>query len=635
MRHADDNAAGTVDLSPLGGRDALDPSAMRLDLNIGASSPALPLNWERHLVDGLRQYGQEDAAHLREQIARVLHERHGCEIDAGHIALGAGSMALLRASVEDTIATHSPIILSVPGYAGFRRLCEALGANTIIIPRTSSGGLDTEAIITAAREAPRPLIAMNHPVNPTGTPERMSDIATLLEALPNAVILVDEAYEEYSDSPSSLESTDTWDRVIIVRTFSKARGMAGLRLGYAVTSPSRAHRWMAQQHPGAISRVTQSLALLALEEPTEDFAARVAETVAERERVADVVRSAWQVEPLPSQGNFLLVPLDDRAEMMRDSLARQGVLVRLLLDEPGVPPSLRISIGAPQENDRLIAAMTGDTPIADRQGQNLPWPRARTFCQFIGWPRSGTTLLAALLDAHPDVDITHEADVSMAIANGCGAYDIAELMAAADRRFESEDRQWFGYDYRVTKDAPMQATAHHEPIVVGDKKAGGTAEVLALHPDVLDRTSEVLDLPVRLIVVARDPFDTIATISRHLDGDLPPWFQAGDNSVDTAIDWYFLLANVVQRVVDDPGTATHLVRFADLVADPRGEISKTLRFLNVDRIEDGYLAAVEQHVFAAANRPSQDISWTTAQRERINNAARRVPIVAYAMEPSP
>lgn len=261
-----------------------------------------------------------------------------------------------------------------------------------------------------------------------------------------------------------------------------------------------------------------------------------------------------------------------------------------------------------------------------------PWPSAKTFCQFIGWPRSGTTLLASLLDAHPDVRISHEADVSLAIAQGASAEDVANRMTKADEEFSSSNRQWFGYDYRIGRSSDSEAP--FDAIVVGDKKAGGTAEVVALAPDVLHRTSHVLHLPLRLLVVVRNPFDTITTISRNLDGDLPAWFNAGDDALSSAIDWFLLLASITQRVIDDPSVSTHIVRFDDLIADPVGTVTTVLAYLGVTDLAPEYRADVEKAVFPSPRHPSQEIIWEPQQRNRVLAGMRALPLFDHLKDPS-
>ena len=346
-----------VDLRGLGGRDTVPTTSARLDLNIGATAPRLPDDWARRIECSLRPYGSEDAHQLRQAIAAAVNRQHRSEVDASNIVLGAGSMALLRAAVEDYVHVDGCVVLSTPGYQGMRRLCQALGARTVLVPRDSNGHLDVAAIVNAIGDSPATLIALNHPVNPTGGTELLTQVTELVQAAPTAGVIVDEAYWEYSGLPSTLDVEQDLTRVIVTRTFSKARGLAGLRLGYAITDAGRVTRWMAQQIPGAISGVTQELALMALEESDRDFGARVRSTIDARERIAQAVHEAWGVTPLPSAANFVFVPLGDGAEARWRLLADQGVFVRLLRNEPGLTDGVRISVGSEDENARLIAAL--------------------------------------------------------------------------------------------------------------------------------------------------------------------------------------------------------------------------------------------------------------------------------------
>lgn len=280
---------------------------------------------------------------------------------------------------------------------------------------------------------------------------------------------------------------------------------------------------------------------------------------------------------------------------------------------------------------------------ASRQGDS-PAPDPPPFVQFLGWPRSGTTLVMSLLNAYPGVAISHEADVSALVAAGCDRKQIRTRMAASQKAFAEAGHQWFGYDYLI--DAPPPAGAPLDPsrpdqrfVVLGDKKAGGTAEIFALHPDIFHRTASTLGCSLRVLVVLRNPFDVITSISRNLPGDAPAWFCMGPDPLESAIDWFVLLSMFVQRAVDTQPCPIHILTLADLVANPADTLARTLRFIGVlestQPLDARYAALARAKVFTTERRPALSIKWTDEQIRRVHNIVASTALLsAHLMLPS-
>jgi histidinol-phosphate aminotransferase len=205
------------------------------------------------------------------------------------------------------------------------------------------------------------------PNNPTGTPLRLADVRALHALVaPTGVLVVDEAYAEFSDAPSALDLIGELDRLIVVRTLSKAFGLAGLRLGYAVTSAEIVDALRIVRLPYHLSTTTQVAACVAVRHAAE-LLATVREVVAERDSQADWLRSRG-VPVAPSHANFLLIgPMADSRAVFTGLLSRD-VLVR----ETGVAGCLRVSIGTPAENEAFRAAFTATStliPPTDPNGE--------------------------------------------------------------------------------------------------------------------------------------------------------------------------------------------------------------------------------------------------------------------------
>lgn len=367
-----------ADFSALGGRDGAGDGVLRLDLNTGPHPVGLVPRLVQRLAH-IEEYGPERADELRSRLAQ-LHTPEpaagsgastgdafgvgssGTGIDADNIVLGAGSMDLLRMAVVDLAGESGTAVVQVPGYPGFRRLCSALGVPMHTVPRGEGFATDSAGLMAAAAEVEGPVLAyLNHPVNPVGVPEDLTVIDTLLDVRPDIRVVVDEAYADFHTGADSLRVSAAAgdERLVVTRSFSKARGLAGIRLGYAVAGLRTAQRWRDAQLPGAISGLTQAAALASLDEDSAAFAARMAELVGRRESLAHDLQRILGVRPVPSWANFLLVPLGGGARAVAAELAAAGIAVKLVVDEPGLPESLRITVGDDYAHRRVVAALEG------------------------------------------------------------------------------------------------------------------------------------------------------------------------------------------------------------------------------------------------------------------------------------
>ena len=268
-------------------------------------------------------YARADA--LADELARIHTYPHGgypriaeaiaeyAGISPENVVLGAGADDVILLVVRSFAGRGDRVaIANEPTYPLFQIAVWLAGAEV---------GDDEPALTICCR-----------PNNPTG------ELGELPEARP---LLVDEAYFEYS-GVTAVDAID--DGVVVVRTFSKAFGLVGARVGYAVAERDVAEELNRRQHPAPLSTLSVALALAALEDPPD-----VRPIVDERERLAEELRRIG-VDPWPSQANFLYVPLDC-AEEIADRLLRQGLAVRRL------PGAVRITVRDQADDDRLVAAI--------------------------------------------------------------------------------------------------------------------------------------------------------------------------------------------------------------------------------------------------------------------------------------
>jgi histidinol-phosphate aminotransferase len=198
------------------------------------------------------------------------------------------------------------------------------------------------------------VVFLCNPNNPTSTVVSNADVARLLAGVPrDCLVVVDEAYREFvttTDTPDGVDLLPDHPNVVVLRTFSKAYGLAGLRVGYAIGAPKITGALRKMRQPFGLSSVAQAAALAALAAESE-VRQRVDEVVAERERVTKACR-ALALEVPDSQANFVWLPLGDASVVIGQACEQQGIGLRVFPDV-----GIRATIGTADENDRMLAAL--------------------------------------------------------------------------------------------------------------------------------------------------------------------------------------------------------------------------------------------------------------------------------------
>ncbi len=297
---------------------------------------------------GLHRYPHIAGADLRNELA----ERHG--VDAGRLILGNGAAELLNAAARALIEPGQQLLTPWPSYPLYPLMARRAHGRAVRV----SGGVD--ALLEAAHEPDVRVIALASPNDPTGELLPVSELERLLAGLPDGVaVLLDESLVEFSDAQptsSSLALLENHPRLLVFRSFSKAWGLAGLRVGYAIGGPS-SEDLLAELEPDlGVSEVSQAGALEALRSCSELIERRVRSISSERPRLAEELHRRGFVLS-DSQANFLWAehPSLDGAELAA-RLARAGVLVAAG-DALGEPRHVRIALFSPGASDRLLAAV--------------------------------------------------------------------------------------------------------------------------------------------------------------------------------------------------------------------------------------------------------------------------------------
>lgn len=280
----------------------------------------------------------------------ALAERYG--VDPERIATGCGSVALAEHLARATCLPGDEILYSWRSFEAYPIIAAVTGATSVRVPNNRQYGHDLRAMAASVTERTRMILICN-PNNPTGTSLRREELDRFLDAVPDDVLVVlDEAYREFVTDPrvpDGLEAYGDRPNVVVLRTFSKAWGLAGLRVGYLIAHPEVAAAVRKVITPFSTSMAAQAAALAALKQE-EEMRRRCELVVAERARVTEALRK--HLADLPeSQANFVWLPLYDEAAEFAAACEARGVIVR-----PFQGDGVRVTIGTPEENDAFLAA---------------------------------------------------------------------------------------------------------------------------------------------------------------------------------------------------------------------------------------------------------------------------------------
>jgi histidinol-phosphate aminotransferase len=302
----------------------------------------------RAVLGDVHRYPDANAFKLRERIAA----EHRVPMD--DVIQGNGSNELLDLAVRTFCTSEHHIVFAEPAFVVYRIAALAHGVPFTAVPvRDLTHDLESMAAAVTARTR---LIFVGNPNNPTGTHVGLDALRRFLHSVPpEVIVLMDEAYIEYAtaaDFPDCLKLRGERERLIVCRTFSKIYGLAGLRVGYGISTPELVGYMNRVRAPFNVGSVGQAAAIAALDDSEHVRTSREL-NASERERVAERLR-AMGLSVAPSQGNFYLVDVKQNGRATYDALLRKGVIVRPF---GSLPTSIRVTVGKPHENDRFLTAL--------------------------------------------------------------------------------------------------------------------------------------------------------------------------------------------------------------------------------------------------------------------------------------
>jgi histidinol-phosphate aminotransferase len=295
---------------------------------------------------GANRYADHRATELRQTLAYWLG------VGAGQVTVGCGSVGLLQQLLLTYVDPGDEVVYPWRSFEVYPVYTTLVGGVAVTVPLVDDA-FDLDAVATAVTPATK-LVLLATPNNPTGTAVSTAQLAGFMDQIgPQTIVVIDEAYREFVDPALGDPVTDILPNhrnAIVLRTFSKAHGLAGLRVGYAIGDPEVITAVDKTLVPFAVNGVAQAAAIAAIG-AIDEIRARVSQILEERARVVSVLRTVgWQL-PEP-QANFVYLPLGDRTDEVCVDLERRGVVTRPFSGE-----GLRVTIGSAEENERFLSTL--------------------------------------------------------------------------------------------------------------------------------------------------------------------------------------------------------------------------------------------------------------------------------------
>ena len=299
-------------------------------------------------IEGVHRYPDGASFALRTALAAKL------DVDEAQLVFGCGADEILELVAKVCFGPGDEVVYAWPSFAMYPIVTKGMGATPVPVPLTEDLVHDLDALRAAITERTR-VVMLRNPNNPTGTSVGAAAFDAFVASLPDdVVLLVDEAYFEYvrrDDFPDAIAWTHRRPGTLVLRTFSKIYGLAGVRIGYGVADLELADYLQRARHPFNVNRLAEVAALAALGDAEHAEASR--RVNAEGAEYLGRELAALGIPVWPTDANFVLAEI---GEGMDDRLLREGIIVRPLHGF-GMASHVRISIGLPEENERLVKTL--------------------------------------------------------------------------------------------------------------------------------------------------------------------------------------------------------------------------------------------------------------------------------------
>ena len=332
------------------------PPNIEVKLNQNESPYDLPAHLKQELADELlrtelNRYPSEQPYELRDALADHLG------VSPEMLLLGNGSNELTYTFGLTLLEKGTPVVLPTPMFALYEKVANLHGADLTSVPPREDLSFDTDAIVRAIEQVDPAITVVTTPNNPTGLTMSLDEIERVLSAA-SGFVVVDEAYYEFLEGKTAQSLLDDHPNLIIVRTFSKAAGLAGMRLGYMLGHPAIMQEILKARLPFMIDRVAEASGLLLLKH-RELISERVRSMKKSIRELVTRLRGMHGVDVVPTEANFAIFRTPVDPPVLLDALAEDGVLVRNMQGYPELQGYLRVNAGTEKENNQFLTALNG------------------------------------------------------------------------------------------------------------------------------------------------------------------------------------------------------------------------------------------------------------------------------------
>ena len=320
---------------------------VRLDANENPFNLASELQEE--IVEIIRdmkmnRYPDTDCVGLKKDLSKYVGMKQE------NIICGNGSDEIIQVIIQTFVDKGDAVVTHIPTFSMYSIFTKIAGGRVIEIPSKEDFKIDVEKLIEASNQNKAKLIFLCNPNNPTGATIQYCDIIEVLKRT-DAMVVVDEAYYEFFGETIA-SHVNEWDRLIVLRTLSKAFGLADIRLGYGIAGVSTIEILNRVLPPYNLSSFSQAMGSLALRH-IDKVLSYIKTIKAERQYVLDKLQEIKKINIYPSAGNFVLVTSKKLSEIS-DFCDKEGIGIRVFRNNPMLENAMRITIGSRLENERMI-----------------------------------------------------------------------------------------------------------------------------------------------------------------------------------------------------------------------------------------------------------------------------------------
>lgn len=328
---------------------------IEVKINQNESPYDLPEELKEELVGQAKEmawnrYPTEFANHLRSRLSEHLnHPEEG-------ILIGNGSNELIYTIGLALIAPDTPVVLPKPMFSLYQKVVKLYDGELITVAPQENLRFDTPALIEAIQEHQPAVVIITTPNNPTGLALSAEEVQQIVEAADDGFVVVDEAYYDFVEGESAKQLIADHPNVLVLRTFSKAWGLAGLRIGYLMGDPAVVGELYKARIPFMINPFTEQVACAALDR-LDLLEERVEKIIDERNQLFEALNALPGVDPLPSSANFLTFKTPVDPDQLIEMMAQEKILIRNVSSYPELEGYVRVNAGTPKENKAFLTTL--------------------------------------------------------------------------------------------------------------------------------------------------------------------------------------------------------------------------------------------------------------------------------------